>query len=87
MTGQLLRYRDLEERGIVRNRVQLKNLVDRHGFPAGRMAGPNSRVWFAEEVYSWLEALPSALEAKPPLKGAIKKNVEAAKARREKEAA
>ena len=75
----LLRFSDLRERGIVKNRAQLKEMVEKYGFSAGFMLGPNSRAWFEDEVYAYLEALPSALEAKPPLRGAVRARTEAAK--------
>ena len=81
MTRNLLRFKDLHERGIVSNWPQLKNMVENYGFPAGRMVGANSRAWFEDEIYSWLEGLPSALDAKPPLRGSARKRVEALKAR------
>ena len=77
---KLLRYNDLQGRGIAKSRAQLENMVKNYGFPAGFMVGPNSRAWFEDDVYAWLEALPSALEAKPPLRGAVRACTEAAKA-------
>lgn len=52
----LLRFADLQARGIVRNREQLRNLVRDHGFPAGWMLSPNARVWDLPVVEDWLQA-------------------------------
>jgi hypothetical protein len=53
-----LRFSDLKERGIVRNRVTLKNWIKNQGFPPGKMTGPNSRTWCEDEVESWHENRP-----------------------------
>jgi hypothetical protein len=52
----LLRYTDLERRGIVRNRQQLSNLIHDYGFPPGWLLTPNARVWDAVDVEAWLAA-------------------------------
>lgn len=52
----LLRFNDLQSRGIARNREQLRNLVRDHGFPAGFMMTPNARVYDAAEVEAWIDA-------------------------------
>lgn len=52
----LLRFTDLHDRGIVRNRQQLLNLTRYSGFPAGWLLSPNARVWDAEDVEAWLES-------------------------------
>ena len=53
---RILRYEDLKERGIVRNRATLRNwtLNERIGFPKGRWVGPNSKGWVESEVEAWL---------------------------------
>ncbi len=51
----LLRFADLQARGIVRNREQLRNLIRDHGFPAGFMLTPNARVYDECQVETWLE--------------------------------
>ena len=50
----LLRFSDLQDRGIVRNREQLRNLINDFGFPAGFMLTPNARVYVEAEVEAWL---------------------------------
>jgi predicted DNA-binding transcriptional regulator AlpA len=65
----LLRFPDLQERGIARSWAQLKNLQRRYGFPVGRMLSANSRVWTEQEVDEWLVDRP--VEG-PELRGAAK---------------
>ena len=55
-----LRYRDLEARGIVRNRVTLANWIRDQGFPPGQLTGPNTRTWGEDEVDGWLSTRPVA---------------------------
>jgi hypothetical protein len=65
-----IRFKGLQKRGIVHNRPQLKRLVDKYGFPAGRLLGPNTRVWDEDtEVDPWLANRPTASK---PLGGAAK---------------
>jgi len=57
---RLLRFKDLRERGIIRNWPMLKRRITRDGFPPGRMIGPNSRAWTEEEVEAWVKSRPTA---------------------------
>ena len=67
---KLLRYADLKDRQIVKSRAQLKNLIEKYGFPPGRMLGPNTRVWDEEtEIAAWLDSRPVA---GPPPRGIAK---------------
>jgi hypothetical protein len=59
----LFRFRDLQERGIVNNRVTLKNWIDKGVFPPGRLVGPNTRLWDEVEIAAWLASRP--VERKP----------------------
>ena len=52
------RFADLKARGIVNNRATLRNLVHKHGFPPGRMIGPNCRAWDDPEIDDWLASRP-----------------------------
>jgi predicted DNA-binding transcriptional regulator AlpA len=54
MVARILRYPDLEEAGIVSNRVTLYRWIKDHGFPPGFLLGPNSRGWLEREVDQWL---------------------------------
>jgi predicted DNA-binding transcriptional regulator AlpA len=60
MVSRQLRFRDLQERGVVANRATLKNWTDKSEFPVGRLIGPNTRTWTEEEVSAWLESRPTA---------------------------
>lgn len=54
MQERLLRFADLKAAGIVRNRTTLARWIKDHGFPPGRLIGPNSRAWTQEEIEAWL---------------------------------
>ena len=45
-----LRFSDLAERGILRNRATLSRWIQELGFPRGVLLGPNTRAWTEEEV-------------------------------------
>jgi len=60
---RLIRFRDLQERGVVQNWPQLKRLVDSHGFPSGVYLGPNSRAWFEDEIADWIATRPTTRPA------------------------
>ena len=78
MPGLVLRFKQLKERGIVRSRPQLRNLIAISGFPQGRLLSPNCRVWTEEEVDAWFESRP--VENDRPLQGVAKKLHESATA-------
>jgi predicted DNA-binding transcriptional regulator AlpA len=56
---RLLRFKDLQARGIVNNWPMLKRRIERDGFPVGRMIGPNQRAWTEQEVEKWVESRPT----------------------------
>jgi predicted DNA-binding transcriptional regulator AlpA len=58
MGNQLIRFRHLKQRRVVENWPQLKRLVEKEGFPPGRLLGPNTRVWLEDEVDTWLDSRP-----------------------------
>lgn len=60
MNKRRLRYRDLEARGIVRNRITLANWIRDRGFPPGQLTGPNTRTWGEGEVDKWIRSRPVA---------------------------
>jgi hypothetical protein len=66
MISRQLRYGDLRARGIVKNRVTLANWIQNHGFPTGRLVGPNTRLWSEDEVEAWLASRPSEPKVMPP---------------------
>ncbi len=86
MARMILRFKNLKELNIANSWARLNRLVENEGFPPGRMMGPNTRIWFQDEVDGWLENRPSALEAKPPLRGGAKRQREAKKAREARKA-
>jgi predicted DNA-binding transcriptional regulator AlpA len=63
MIDKFLRFRDLQERGVIKNRVTLHNRIKHQGFPEGRKIGPNTRAWTESEVAEWLASRPT--EPKP----------------------
>jgi predicted DNA-binding transcriptional regulator AlpA len=68
---RLLRFADLKASGIVQSWPQLKNLVEKAGFPPGRMLSSNCRTWDEEEVDAWYRTRP--VEGPEP-RGAAKRN-------------
>jgi predicted DNA-binding transcriptional regulator AlpA len=54
MLPTFLRFKDLEERQIVTNWPQVKQLIIKQGFPAGSYLSPKTRVWRQDEVAEWL---------------------------------
>lgn len=78
----LLRFRDLQERGIVNNRVTLKGWIDKGLFPEGRRTGPNTRTWTDQEVADYLTSCPIERKPAPPRRKSV-----ASPALREPEAA
>lgn len=68
MENRRLRFRDLKARGIVNNRVTLRNWQKKYSFPIGQATGPNTRTWGEDEVQSWLETRPTAPKAAPIVK-------------------
>jgi hypothetical protein len=54
-----LTYRDLLELKLVRNRATLRNRVLYHGFPPGRLTGPNSRTWGRGEIRDYIAGCPT----------------------------
>ena len=68
-----LRFCDLIDRGIVRNRATLSNWIRKSGFPTGQLTGPNSRTWDEGEVTRWLANRPTAQKPVPQSKGRPRK--------------
>jgi predicted DNA-binding transcriptional regulator AlpA len=55
-----LRFPDLKVRYGITSRQHLRNLIRHHGAPAGRLLGPNFRVWFDDEWEAWIASRPTA---------------------------
>jgi len=66
---RLLRFKDLQARGIVNSWPMLKRRVERDGFPVGILVGPNQRAWIEEDVEKWVKSRPTTGTA---LKGVAK---------------
>ena len=73
-----LRFADLQARGIVTTWQGLRHLQKNEGFPTGRLLGPSSRVWSADEVKAWLESRP--VEPSKQTKERAAKSIEARRA-------
>lgn len=54
----LVRYRYLEEQGIISNRMQLARAIEKYGFPRPIAIGANTLAWEREEVETWLKSRP-----------------------------
>jgi predicted DNA-binding transcriptional regulator AlpA len=65
MLQRRLRFPDLLELGIVKNRPTLQNWIRERGFPAGQLTGPNSRTWTEDEIEEWIARRPSARKKTP----------------------
>jgi hypothetical protein len=63
-----LRFVDLVERGIVRNRTTLANWIRDRDFPVGQLTGPNSRTWDEGEIEGYLASRPTASKPLPETK-------------------
>jgi hypothetical protein len=53
-----VRYKCLEDNGIIFNRMQLARAIERYGFPKPVALGENTLAWHLEEVESWLKSRP-----------------------------
>jgi predicted DNA-binding transcriptional regulator AlpA len=83
MLTRQLRYRDLEERGLFNNRVTLALWIRDHGFPRGRLVGPNTRLWDEADVAAWLANRPTEAKPAPKLKPGSQRGRHKAAAKRE----
>jgi predicted DNA-binding transcriptional regulator AlpA len=62
---KFLRFADLKTAGIINSWPMLRRRIERDGFPAGRMLGPNTRAWTEDEILAWLDGRPTARKAGP----------------------
>jgi predicted DNA-binding transcriptional regulator AlpA len=53
-----VRYKYLEEHGIISNRMQLARAIERYGFPKPVALGENTIAWPLEEVETWIASRP-----------------------------
>ena len=67
---QVIRFRDLRDAGVVRNKVTLARWQNdpNIAFPRGRLLGPNTRVWSSEEIqyFGSQAGLPCWNQRPPP---------------------
>ena len=68
MLARQLRYRDLKDRRLFKNRVTLALWIRDQGFPRGRLVGPNMRLWDEAEITAWLASRPTELKPAPKSK-------------------
>jgi predicted DNA-binding transcriptional regulator AlpA len=73
-----LRFKDLQAKGIATTWQGLRHLQLHQGFPLGRLLGPSSRVWSAEEINAWLQTRPS--EQSPQTQRRAQRSIEARRA-------
>jgi predicted DNA-binding transcriptional regulator AlpA len=60
-----LRFKDLQQRNIVRNWTTLARLIREQHFPAGVRIGAQARAWKEAEVDGWLQSRQIATPQKP----------------------
>ena len=70
MIPRQLRFQDLKELGIVESRPQLKNIVEKRGFPRGKLIGPNTRTYDEPAIAAWLNSRPTDPKPAPRRKQA-----------------
>jgi hypothetical protein len=64
-TVLFVRFRDLKEAGIVRDRATLRRWMRDQGFPAPKLMGPNSLAWVMPEVEAWIRERPTGPAPQP----------------------
>jgi hypothetical protein len=62
----LIKFDDLKDRRICENHTRLKDLITNQGFPPGFWTGPNTHVWWEEEVDVWLASCPTKRPSRRP---------------------
>jgi predicted DNA-binding transcriptional regulator AlpA len=77
-----LRYKELEELGVVKSYAGLRHLKIHDNFPLGKLLGPSTRVWTETEVADWLASRPT--EQSEQTKKRAAKSVVVKQARRNK---
>jgi hypothetical protein len=56
---RFLRFKDLQEKGLVLSRQGLRHLQLHENFPLGKLLGPSTRVWNETEIATWLASRPT----------------------------
>ena len=62
---RLLRFRDLIEMGVVKNRMTLARYIKNQGFPRGFYLTPQTRAWREDDVLDWVENRPDTTNVTP----------------------
>ena len=71
---RLLRFHDLQFRGIVFSRVQLNNLIAKEKFPPGLKLSANTRAWRETDVEEWISSRTTdKIDSRRPSKPATEK--------------
>ena len=55
----IVRFADLKRRKIINNWPTLLRWIEREGFPSGFKLGPNTLVWFEDEIEAWIASRPT----------------------------
>lgn len=63
---EVVNFKGLKRAGIVANHPSLMDKITNQGFPAGFWAGPNTHLWYVDEVNEWLASRPQERPSKPP---------------------
>jgi predicted DNA-binding transcriptional regulator AlpA len=63
---EVINFKGLKAAGIVLNWTSLLDKIKHHGFPAGFWAGPNTHLWYCDEINEWLASRPQQRPGKPP---------------------
>jgi hypothetical protein len=63
---EVINFKGLKKAGVVNNHPSLLDKIKNQGFPPGFWAGPNTHVWFVDEVNNWLASRPPERPGEPP---------------------
>jgi|BarGraIncu00222A_1022003.scaffolds.fasta_scaffold43945_3 predicted DNA-binding transcriptional regulator AlpA len=66
-----VRYKYLEDNGIISNRMQLARAIERYEFPKPIALGENTLAWDLDEVEAWLASRPRRMPKCGGKSGAI----------------
>lgn len=77
---KLVRYKQLNEEGIIPDRMALARKIEKERFPKPLAMGPNTLAWDYDEVCAWVASRPRRAPktgAKKPVNTAESANAEA----------
>jgi hypothetical protein len=55
---EVVGFKGLKAAGVVNNHVSLQEKIEKQGFPKGFWAGPNTHLFYVDEVNKWLASRP-----------------------------